>query len=475
MYSSTNEVKVFNTLTREVEVFIPIVEGKVGIYACGPTVYNFAHIGNLRTYIFEDILRRVFDLKGYDVKHVMNITDVGHLQSDADEGEDKLSLAAIKESRSPWDIAKQYEEAFFRHSELLNIKKPDIICRATEHVDDMIKMIESLIDKGFAYHKNGNVYFDVSRFTEYEKFARLNLSNQQSTDRISLDENKHNQIDFALWFSDSKYPNQIMKWNSPWGYGFPGWHIECSAMSSKYLGSSFDIHCGGTDHIPVHHTNEIAQSDCYHGSKSVNYWMHGAFLTFNQGKMSKSENRFITVDTLIDKGYDPLAFRYLTLNNHYRSELKFSYSSLDSAQSNLDTLRKKVREWKKKSFINQCKSDEAIKDDLAMKFYDQFMESVCNDLHMPFALATMWTMLRESELSTSVRLKLLLDFDQVLGLKLDDIVNRNLTLEDEELIQQRNQYREKREWDKADRIRDELENKGIFIKDTKDGMEWIRL
>ena len=475
MFTGNMPFKLYNTLTREIEEFRPIVEGRVGIYACGPTVYNFAHIGNMRTYIFEDILRRAFEIAGYSVNHVMNITDVGHLQSDADEGEDKLSLASRRERRSPWEIAKEYEEAFFRHSELLNIKKPHQVCRATEHVEEMIEMVESLIDKGFAYVSGGNVYFDVSQFSNYASFARLNLSDQQSTDRVGHDQNKRNQVDFALWFSDSKYPNQIMKWSSPWGDGFPGWHIECSAMSTKYLGKRFDIHCGGIDHIGVHHTNEIAQSDCYHGERSVNYWMHGAFLTLDQGKMSKSDNKFITVDSLIEKGYDPFAYRYLTLTGHYRSELNFSYESLDSAQSALNSLRYKVREWKKESSNLGLTSGSVEGNDLASQFYDQFIRCVFDDLHMPSALATMWTMLRSSELDNHNKLLLLLRFDQVLGLKLDAVVNSELTPEEEALIDQRKSYRKAGAWDKADEIRAELEARGVRVKDTRDGMIWAKV
>jgi len=466
-------LKIYNTQTRSIEEFEPIVEGNVGIYACGPTVYNFAHIGNLRTYIFEDLLRRAFETNGYQVKHVMNITDVGHLQSDADEGEDKLSLASKREKRSPWEIARDYEDAFFQHSKQLNIRKPHETCRATEHIDDMITMIEKLFEKGFAYTAHGNVYFDVSKFDAYSDFARLNLADQQSTDRVSFDENKRNQVDFALWFSDSKYPHQIMKWNSPWGEGFPGWHIECSAMSSKYLGSKFDIHCGGIDHIPVHHTNEIAQSDCCHGNQTVNYWMHGAFLTLDKGKMSKSENRFITVDTLIEKGYDPLAYRYLTLTTHYRSELNFSFSALDSAQTSLKTMRERVLEWRKAHA--DLDRSVPIQDTRAIEFKNKFWDSVRNDLHLPSALATTWTMLRSPELSGEIKLKLLLEFDSVLGLSLDNVVVDQLAPDEAALIEERLQCRQSGDWTKADEIRQELEQRGIKIKDTKNGTDWTKL
>lgn len=272
-------MKIFNTASRTIEPLKPQKENHIGLYCCGPTVYNFAHIGNLRTYVFEDVLRRTLEGLGYQVKHVMNITDVGHLQSDADEGDDKMSLAAARERKSPWDIAKYYEANFFRHTQMLGITQPHVICRATEHIQEIIDMVSVLCDKGYAYESQGNVYFEVSKFPEYADFAKLQLDAQQATERVTEDTNKRHPADFCLWFSNSKYPNQIMKWDSPWGNGFPGWHIECSAMAAKYLGETFDIHCGGVDHIPVHHTNEIAQSNCAHGKQAVRYWMHGAFLT----------------------------------------------------------------------------------------------------------------------------------------------------------------------------------------------------
>ena len=297
------------------------------MYCCGPTVYDYAHVGNLRTYIFEDILRRTLELFGHSVVHVMNITDVGHLQSDADAGDDKMEVAARREQKSPWELARHYEAEFFRHTDLLRIKRPTVVCRATEHISEMIAMISRLIERGHAYVVQGNVYFDVATFPEYANFAGIDLQNQAATDRVEPDPRKRGPWDFVLWFSQSKYPNQVMKWPSPWGTGFPGWHIECSAMASKYLGDHFDIHCGGIDHIPVHHTNEIAQSESCYGSRWVNYWLHAEFLEVDEAKMSKSSGSFMHLDQLIEDGFTPLAYRYLLLTAHYRSKLRFSYES----------------------------------------------------------------------------------------------------------------------------------------------------
>lgn len=466
-------MKLYNTSTRSLETFRPITEHKVGIYACGPTVYDFAHIGNMRTYIFEDILRRTFEGLSYDVTHVMNITDVGHLQSDADEGEDKLAVASLRQNRSPWEIARDYENAFFRHSDLLQIKRPHVVCRATEHINDMIAMITVLISRGYAYESGGNVYFDVSAFDQYADFARLNIAEQRLTDRIESDDKKHDQSDFALWFSHSKFPNQIMKWESPWGVGFPGWHIECSAMSTKYLGLHFDIHCGGIDHIPVHHSNEVAQSDCCYGGKTVNYWMHGAFLKLDRGKMSKSGGNFITVDTLVQENYSPLAYRYLVLTNHYRSELNFSYPILQSAQENYASLLDKVQELNKE---NDAPSGELITPSEHMSAYlGEFWDAMSNDIHTPSAISVAWRMLRSKELGVPQKLKLAIDFDAVFGLGLREILHGKLTSEEIELIEKRTLLRGQKNWSESDKIKEELERHGIRIKDTKHGTEWSKV
>lgn len=466
------QVKLFNTASRSIEVFNPIKADAVSIYACGPTVYNYAHIGNMRTYVFEDILRRVFDKLNYSVKHVMNITDVGHLQSDADEGDDKMMLACEREKKSPWDIAQYYTDAFFRHSTLLGIKKPHIVCKATEHIDEMIAMVEQLIEKGFAYEGNGNVYFDVSSFDDYSKFGNLQMDAQQSTERVEQDPNKRNQADFALWFSQSKYPNQIMKWDSPWGTGFPGWHIECSAMSTKHLGKQFDIHCGGIDHIQVHHTNEIAQSDCCHGQKSTNYWMHGAFLTVDAGKMSKSSGDFLTVDKLVADGYSALAYRYLILTAHYRSELKFNYDILESAQNAYLGMREKVQEWQLK---HPDLSGVDKGSDTVVQYADTFWQAMCEDLHTPSALAATWAVVKANDLTDDQKLYLLLEFDSVLGLGFASATRGELSEQEQTLIDQRQAARDGKNWAESDRLRDELLALGISLKDAGGKTQWLRI
>jgi cysteinyl-tRNA synthetase len=463
------ELSLYNTLTRQKEEFKPVDANNVRMYACGPTVYNYAHIGNMRTYVFEDVLRRALKHAGYNLQHVMNITDVGHLQSDADEGDDKMSLAAQREKKSPWDIARFYENEFFRHAALLNIQRPDVVCRATDHVQEMIEMVKTLVEKGYAYISQGNVYFDVTKFDRYAEFAKLRMDEQSQTDRVEHDERKRNQADFALWFSQSKFPNQIMKWDSPWGVGFPGWHIECSAMASKYLGKHFDIHCGGIDHINVHHTNEIAQSECCHGGhKWVNYWLHGEFLNVDSGKMSKSKGQFLTVDTLVQDGFDPMAYRYLLLTAHYRSELKFSYEALSSAHSTLQGLRERVLEWKKNALSGE------VVGAAAKEFQEKFWAAVNDDLHMPIALSVVWAAAKSDSLSDAEKLGLIQDFDTVLGLGLMAYQKREVVLTDEQaaMIAARDEAKKSRNFAESDRIRDELKAMGIALEDTPQGTTW---
>jgi len=465
-------MKIFNTATRNLETFTPLQTGKVGLYTCGPTVYHYAHIGNMRTYVFEDILRRTLERLGYDVNHVMNITDVGHLQSDADSGDDKMSLAAAREKKSPWDIARFYEDEFFRHAQMLGIQRPHIICRATEHIPEMIAMVEKLIHKGFAYEAGGNIYFDVSKFSRYPDFARLNMTGQQSTERVDFDSFKRNQADFALWFSQSKFPNQIMKWGSPWGEGFPGWHIECSAMAMKYLGERIDIHCGGIDHIPVHHTNEIAQSECCvdHDHAWVNYWMHGAFLTVDKGKMSKSKGDILTVDTLVTDGFNPLSYRYLLLTSHYRGELRFSYDTLASAESAYKNLYEKVQEWQAQNGDIPVQKTSASE-----KYADAFWQAMREDLHCPRALSVAWSVARADDLSMSEKLGLFKEFDSIFGLGLFAAEGHVLSADEQKLVNQREEARNRKDWKESDRLRDELLNThGIQIRDTKAGLEWVR-
>ncbi len=459
-------VFLYNTLTRQKEEFKPIDPKNVRLYCCGPTVYSYAHIGNMRTNVFGDVLRRTLKHAGYPLTHCMNITDVGHLQSDADEGEDKMMIASAREKKSPWDIAKFYEQEFFRHEEMLNIQRPEIVCRATDHIPEMIEMVKTLVDKGYGYVSEGNVYFDISKFAEYKDFARLVMDEQEMTDRVEHDARKRNQADFVLWFSESKYPNQIMKWDSPWGVGWPGWHIECSAMASKYLGDHFDIHCGGIDHIPVHHTNEIAQSDCCHGHRWVNVWMHGAFLTIESGKMSKSKGDIYTVDSLIKDGFEPMDYRYLLYTAHYRSELKFTPEAMKAAHAGLQSLRDKVLEWKAvASPVNKISSAAAI------EVQKKFWEAVYDDLHMPIALSILWGMVKSADIQPAEKLALVVDFEQVLGLQLMAYVKPEVVLSDEQkhMIEARNSAKKEKNFAEADRLRQVLLAQGIALEDTPSG------
>lgn len=458
-------LKFFNTLSRKIEPFNPIIKGQVSLYCCGPTVYNFAHIGNLRTYIFEDLLRRTLEHAGYNVKHVMNVTDVGHLESDADVGEDKMELARKRESKSPYDIARFYEEAFFKDLQRLHIKMPTLICRATEHIKEMQDFISELERKGFTYTVDGNVYFRINKFPSYADFSQRNLSELLEGARVEIDKRKENPLDFVLWFSNSKFPNQIMKWESPWGVGFPGWHIECSAMASKYLGDHFDIHCGGIDHISIHHTNEIAQSEARFSKKWVNVWMHGEFLVLQKEKMSKSKGEFLTLTSLTDKGYDPLHYRYLCLGAHYRSQLFFSFEALDGARNAFESLKNRVLSYR----LNPEKpKNQTRKQELKQAFF----AAMNNDLDTPIALSIVWESLKDQSLSNTEKLELMRDFDVVLGFDVDEFCAPKLSDTHMAMIKQRELARKNKDWVQSDAMRDQLLKDGICIKDTKDGTEW---
>lgn len=461
-------VKLFNTLSRNIEIFTPINEGRVKLYVCGPTVYNYAHIGNLRTYIFEDILRRVLEYSGYEVEHVMNVTDVGHLESDADAGDDKMELAAKREKKSPWDIARFYEQAFFSDLAHLHIKEPTIVCRATEHIKEMQDFILDLEQKGFTYTVDGNVYFRIDRFPSYASFSRRNLDELMEGARVEIDPRKENPLDFVLWFSNSKFPNQIMKWESEWGTGFPGWHIECSAMASKYLGSHIDIHCGGIDHISIHHSNEIAQSEARYGHKWVNLWMHGEFLVLQKEKMAKSKGNFLTLNALIEKGYDPLHYRYLCFGAHYRSQLFFSFEALDGARNAFESLRNRVLSFRM--------SDDKPKNAQRTKeLKEAFFSAMSSDLDTPIALAVMWEALKDQSISNREKLDLMRAFDVILGFGIDDFLPPILSEEHMALVKEREEARINKDWQKADNIRDKLHAEGICIKDTKHKTEWYYL
>lgn len=459
------QLHLFNTLTRQVEPFEPLEPGKVKLYTCGPTVYNYAHVGNLRTYVFEDILRRTLEKFKFHVEHVMNITDVGHLESDADEGDDKMALASKREKKSPWDIAKFYEKEFFKDADALHIVRPTLTCRATEHIDTMQKMVQGLIDNGLAYVVDGNVYFEVSKFPEYTRLSKQNLDDLLEGARVDIDTRKRDQRDFVLWFSKSKFPNQIMKWDSPWGDGFPGWHIECSAMASEYLGESIDIHCGGIDHISVHHTNEIAQAEGYFGHKWVNTWMHGEFLVLDKAKMSKSAGGFLTLKGLIDKGFDAVHYRYMCLGAHYRSELKFSFEALEAAKNAFETLKNRVVSWKfdPKKGKNSGKKTEYLK---------RFDEALANDLDMPIAMSVLWEAVRDAELGSEAQLELLKYWDSVLGLGVESFDKPELSAELMALVKEREEARAHRDWAKSDALRDQLLEQGICLKDGPSGTDW---
>jgi len=453
-------LRFYNTLSRKKEEFVPIKKGKVNWYVCGPTVYNYAHIGNLRTYIFNDLLRRVLIYDQYKVKEVMNITDVGHLTSDADSGEDKMLKGAKREGKTVWEIAKHYTEVFKADLNKLNVLEPDIWSKATEHVTDMIELIKLIEKNGFAYQAQGNVYFDTSKFKNYGKLARLNLEEQQAGARIKVDTNKKNPRDFALWFTKSKFDSQEMKWDSPWGQGYPGWHIECSAMSMKYLGEQFDIHTGGIDHIPVHHTNEIAQSEAATKKKPwVKYWLHGAFLNIEQGKMAKSGQGFITLQTLEDKGYNPLHYRYFCLGAHYRMPLTFSWDALDAAKSAYEKLKARVIEIKKLS----------VKGKNGLEYLAKFEEYINDDINAPRALGLMWDLLKDDSVGCKDKYNLLLEFDRVLGLGLKELEKEKVPVSVMRFVNAREAARQSKDWIKSDELRDKILGFGYTVKDTKQG------
>jgi cysteinyl-tRNA synthetase len=456
-------MKLYNTLTRQKEEFLPDKPDQVGLYCCGPTVYNYAHIGNLRTYVFEDLLRRVLEFNGYVVNHVMNITDVGHLTSDADEGEDKMKKGAEREKKTVWEIAEYYTQAFLEDMDRLNMLKPHKKPKATDHIDTMIGQIQKLEANGYTYvGENGNVYYDTSKFEGYSKLAQLDKQELQAGARIKVDENKKNPSDFVLWFVSSKHGDQEMQWDSPWGRGFPGWHIECSAMSSKYLGDQFDIHCGGIDHIPVHHTNEIAQAEGASGKAPwVKIWMHGNFLVLKEGaKMAKAEENFLTLRRLVEEGYDSLDYRYFCLQSHYRKELAFDWAGLDAARTGLRRLKEKV--------LNLSGEEGAVNDE----YLDAFVATVSDDLNVPQGLGIAWELMDDPEVSDANKLATIKKMDIVLGLKLDKPIEFELPPQVTQWILERNEARDKKDWKKADEIRGKIEASGKWmVKDGPGGTE----
>lgn len=458
-------LRIFNTLTRDKEEFVPLKDNKVGLYSCGPTVYNFAHIGNLRSYIFADLLKRVLQYDGFEVKHVMNITDVGHLVSDADEGEDKMARTAQETGKTPWEIAAFYTDAFFRDSAQLNIIRPEIVCKATDHIQEMVHFVKALIDKGYAYEIDDGIYFDIQKLPDYGKLSRVNLEEQIAGARVEINAQKRHPADFALWKKADL--NHIMQWESPWGMGYPGWHIECSAMSIKYLGKHFDIHTGGIDHIPIHHENEIAQNEGYTGDTVVNYWMHGEFLQVDAGKMSKSLGNVWTVSDISKQGYEPLSYRYMCLNAHYRKVMNFTWEGLDSSQTALTRLRVNVEKFRETA-------NRLERMDVLDKYQERFEEAINDDLNVPEALGILWELVRNSEAVSIEGYDLILQFDRIFGLDLNKETEKRQELPEElmNLIEERAQARANKDWARSDALRDILKDQGVLVKDTKEGQVW---
>ncbi len=449
-------IHLYNTRTKQKEDFKPLNGNHVGLYTCGPTVYHYAHIGNLRTYIFEDILKRTLKHSGYSMNHVMNITDVGHLTDDADSGEDKMEKGAQREGKTAWDVAKFYTEAFERDITALNIEEPSIWCKATDHIPEQIEMVQTLIDKGYTYETSDGIYFDTTKFPTYGDMANLKNQSLEAGTRVDMGEKKHPH-DFALWKFSKPDEARQMEWDAFGKKGFPGWHIECSAMARKYLGDSFDIHCGGIDHVPIHHTNEIAQTEAVTGkSPSVSFWMHGEFLTIETGeKMAKSGDNFLTLQSLIDKGYDPLAYRYFLLQAHYRKQLAFSWEALDAAATGLKRLRKTIA---------SLSPDIQANHHVEKEFYD----ALSDDLNTSSALSVLWSGLNDGTISTQT----VIEFDKILGLDLHKVeteATREIPSEIQELLTMRGAARDNKDWAESDRLRDEMKARGFEVKDTENG------
>ena len=453
-------MKIYNTLTRKKEEFKPIVEGEVRMYTCGPTVYDYAHIGNLRAYLFMDNLRRVLKYNGYKLKHVMNITDVGHLVSDSDEGEDKMVKAARRENKDPYEIAEFYMNAFFKDLDALNVDKPEIIARATEHIKVMEEYVKKLIENGYTYHTDDTIYFDTSKLDKYGVLSNRKVEDQKAGARVEFDTGKKNISDFALWIKAPE--NHIMKWDSFFGKCYPGWHLECSAMGYKYLGETFDIHTGGIDHIPIHHENEIAQSKGFSGKIPANYWMHVNFMLMNGEKMSKSLGNVYTLSDLIEKGYEPMEFKMLMFTSTYRNQINFTWESLDSAKISLQRLRD--------GYLKELEGTDKVDESEIKDYENRFLEAINDDLNMPVAMSVVWDIIKNPKKSKDLA-NLLLKFDEVLGLDLKNYKKQEDKLPDEikELVSKRDEARNSKNWAESDRIRDLLISKGYKVQDTKEG------
>ena len=460
-------MQFYNTLTREKTKFVPIHPGKVGLYRCGPTVYDYAHIGNLRTYIFEDILKRALEYDGFEVRHVMNLTDVGHLASDADEGMDKMEKGAAREGKSAWVIAEEYTKAFFDDCRRLNIQMPTVVCKATDHIKEQIELIRTLERKGYTYRTSDGIYFDSSKFEEYGKMAKLNKEGLEAGKRVEFKE-KRNATDFALWKFSPKDQKRQMEWDSPWGMGFPGWHIECSAMGMKYLGNHFDIHCGGVDHIPIHHTNEIAQSEAATGEKFVNYWLHGEFLITENEKMSKSKGEFLTLNRVIEKGFDPIEYRYFCLGTNYRKSLVFSWERLEVAREDFSRLKKEVL-----AIRNEASQGTGQRKKGAEEYDKRFLESIEDDLNVHEALRVLHELIGDPDVSPKDKYASILKYDRVFGLGLESLKETHVPPEVRRLAEEREIARKNKEWKLSDELRKKVDGMGFRIEDTKEGYEII--
>ena len=470
-----NKLKIYNSLTKKEELFVPNEEGKVGMYTCGPTVYHYAHIGNLRSYIMEDLLEKTLRYLGYDVKRVMNITDVGHLSSDADTGEDKMLKGARREHKSVMEIAHFYTDAFFEDCRKLNIKRPDVVEPATNCIQEFIHMITVLLEKGYAYQMGGNIYFDTSKLENYHVFSGQDTEMELLVgvrDDVEEDANKKNKSDFVLWFTKSKFEDQELKWESPWGLGYPGWHIECSCISMKHLGEYMDIHCGGVDNIFPHHTNEIAQSEAYLGHKWCNYWFHVHHLNDKTGKMSKSKGDFLTVSLLEEKGYDPLAYRLFCLQSHYRKPLEFSYENLDNVTSAYNKLLKR---------IESLSQDGEVEQEKFADWKKRFEDALCDDLNSSMAITVLYEMLK-ADMNDRTKRELAESFDKVLSLNLlagqaggEKAVDAELEAYVLAKIEERAAAKKNRDFATADAIRDELAKQGILLEDTREGVKWKKV
>lgn len=453
----------YNTLTRKKEQFTPINKDEVRMYSCGPTVYKDATIGNMRTNIFQDVLRRVLKYNGYKIKHVMNITDVGHLVSDGDEGEDKMLKSAREEHKTPLEIAEHYTKLFFNDLKLLNIETPEIICKATEHIQEMLSYVEKLVENGYAYETSTAIYFDVSKLDKYPILSNHNVDEQKAGARVDVDPEKRNPYDFALWIKAPE--NHLMKWDSPWGPSYPGWHIECSAMGQKYLGEQFDIHTGGIDLIPTHHENEIAQSKGACGKVPANFWMHGEYLLIDGGKMSKSLGNVYLIKDFIEKGYDPIVYKLFSYSCHYRNKLNFTWEGIEGAAKSLERLKQGYK-------VNLTGTDEVEEKEL-QGFEEAFHKAINDDLNMPSAMSVVWEVVRFDKKSPKLA-ELLLKFDTILGLKIDEETKKEkeeIPQEILDLVEERKQARDNKDWAKSDELRDLIQSKGYEIKDSKNGTE----